>query len=87
MDNKSIIESATKLSQLQTESYKPLFPYPMSESNHRLVREKNLEQFTSYFYDRRKTANCFQQLDNTRFNNIVTQKERSITNGFLHLRE
>ena len=87
MDNKTIIESATKIGELQTGTYLPLFLNRKSEKNTRLVAEKNLEQFTSWFNEHRKTVNCFQQLDKTEFHNLVTQRKRSITNGFLHLRE
>jgi hypothetical protein len=48
MDNKTIIESATKIGELQTRTYLPLFLYQASEKNTRLIAEKNLEQFTPY---------------------------------------
>jgi hypothetical protein len=87
MDNKTIIESATKIGELQTGTYLPLFLYQVSEKNTILVAKKNLEQFTPWLNERRKTVNCFQQLDETEFHNLVTQTKRSITNGFLNLRE
>jgi hypothetical protein len=87
MDNKTIIESATKIGELQTGTYLPLFLYQASEKNTRLIAEKNLEQFTSWFNEHLKTVNCFQQLDETEFHNLLTQTKRSITNGFLHHRE
>jgi len=87
MDNTTIIESATKRGELQTETYLPLSLYRASEKKTRLVAEKNLEIFIPWLNDRRKPVNCFQQLDNTEFHNLVTQRKRSITNSFLNLRE
>jgi hypothetical protein len=87
MDNKTIFKSATKIGELQTETYLPLFLNQASEKNTRLVAEKNVEQFTSWFNERRNTVNSFQQFDKIEFHNPVTQSKRSITPGFLHLRE